>query len=283
MYRATSLEGPYVRVTSSWIAEPLYLDISAAAGVTNFYRVTSVTYTTVPGTSVPVEKESGMSEPAWAIAGMVILTMPDYVGSPGTTTVSSLIIANAQGLVGDGMEIRISYDPNMVRPVSQLNPALPTVEKAGITSGLVVSDNGLTAAGELVIHASGAGLITGGGRIFDVLWSVTNVASGGATMTNRITHATMKDSEGHAIPVDISDAAVLTVQSLGGQSYFRGDVDGDGLLSQNDFVAVMGLAAGQRAATPKEILAGDLNGNGEIDKDDAHLILRLFHGQKVNP
>jgi hypothetical protein len=64
---------------------------------------------------------------------------------------------------------------------------------------------------------------------------------------------------------------------------FPGDVNGDGIVSQPDFVLAMKLAVGQRPATPCEIAAGDMNGNGEIDKDDAHLILRMIHGKDPNP
>ncbi len=76
-----------------------------------------------------------------------------------------------------------------------------------------------------------------------------------------------------------TDTAVFTVAN----AYFPGDVNGDGVLSQADFVLAMKLAVGQRPATPEEIAAGDMNGNGVIDKDDAHMILRLIHSQSPNP
>jgi hypothetical protein len=66
-------------------------------------------------------------------------------------------------------------------------------------------------------------------------------------------------------------------------TYFHGDVDGDGVLSQADFTLVLKLAVGQRPATAREIAAGDLNGNGIIDKDDAYLILQMLEGQSPNP
>ena len=283
VYRADAVDGAYTRVTPQWIADAQYLDTGAVMGVTNYYRVTSVTYSAVPGTAAPVEKESRMSEPAWGVAGMVALTMPDYVGSPGSNAVLSLSIANARGIVGNGMEIRITYPAAVVCPVSQFNSLLPTVEKTVLTSGLLISDNAATANGVLIVQGNGMSEIAGDGRIFDVVWHVTNTAAAGVAVTNTVSFATLRDTFGNPVAVDISDRAILTVEAAGVIAYFRGDVTGDGVLNQADFVLAMQLAVGQRPATPQELMAGDLNGNGVIDKDDAHLILRMIHGQAVNP
>jgi hypothetical protein len=283
VYRADAVDGAYARVTPQWISNAQYLDTGATIGVTNYYRVTSVTYSAVPGTAAPVEKESRMSEPTWGVAGMVAVTMPDYVGSPGSNAVLSLNIANARGIVGNVMELRITYDPACVCPASQFNPTVPTVEKTLLTTGLSISDNASTANGVLVIQGTGVSEIAGDGRIFDVVWHVRNTAVAGAAVTNTISFASLRDTAGSPVTVDISDRAVLTIEGVGTIVYFRGDINGDGILSQDDFVLAMQLAVGQRPATPKELMAGDLNGNGAIDKDDAHLVLRMIHGQKVNP
>lgn len=67
------------------------------------------------------------------------------------------------------------------------------------------------------------------------------------------------------------------------KNFLLGDVNGDGILSMADFTLAMKLAVGQRSPTPTELAAGDLNGNGVIDKDDAHVILRMIKANHPTP
>ena len=136
-----------------------------------------------------------------------------------------------------------------------------------------------TATGEIVITGLGGGVISGQGNLFDIIFRVAGAAPLGAKATNYFPSVTMRNSAGNLVAVDATDTAVFTAAN----AYFPGDVNGDGVISQADFVLAMKLAVGQRDATAQEVAAGDLNGNGVIDKDDAHLILRIIQGKAVNP
>ncbi|MBA4388247.1 MAG: hypothetical protein C0404_09715 [Verrucomicrobia bacterium] len=283
VYRSAGADGPFERLTGNWITDSEYLDSTAAIGQTNFYQVASVTLSLLPGNSTPIIRESRPSEVVSGVAGSVILSMPDYYGVAGTSTVVAVNLGNARGIVGNGMEIRVTYNPAIVRPITQADGSKQTVEKTMLTSSFGVTDNALTANGELVLQATGATEINGDGRVCDLVWQVDPAALAGSRVTNVVSYAYMRDSLGRSVTVSVPTNAILTVQAPGSRAYFRGDISGDGILDQADFTLAMKLAVGQRPATADELSAGDLNGNGKIDKDDAHLILRLVHGQNVNP
>ena len=177
------------------------------------------------------------------------------------------------------MEIRISYNPLVIRPVSQVIPARPTVERSALAQNISISDNGASATGELVIQGSGTGAVIGEGRILDVNWFITNSVPNGTKTTNTFTMAVMKDTAGNPLTVDITDQSVLTIQA----AFIRGDITGDGIVNMDDFHACMDMAIGKITPNANQIKAGDLNGNGKLDKDDAHLILRLIQDLKINP
>lgn len=207
------------------------------------------------------------------------LWMPDYFGKPGTNTILQINTPNATGISGTNLDIRVTYNPAILTPVSQVDPLQATVEQTGLTEGLLITNNAATASGELIITGLGGGVLTGQGNLFDLNFRVAPGAALGTKTTNTFSQVTLKDAFGNTLPVDATDIAVMTVAN----ACFPGDVNGDGIVSQPDFVLAMKLAVGQRPATPCEIAAGDMNGNGIIDKDDAHLILRMIHGKDPNP
>jgi hypothetical protein len=215
----------------------------------------------------------------YAVIGGVTLWMPDYFGKPGSNTVLQINTPHASGITGTNLEIRVSYDPSILTPLSQVDPAKQTVEVTALTESLTISDNGLSAAGDLMITSLGGGALVGAGNLFDVNFRVSSSAPLGSSTTNTFTAVSLQDESGNVLPVDATDIAVMTVAN----TYFPGDVNGDGQLSQQDFVLAMKLAVGQRQPTEAEIAAGDLNGNGVLDKDDAHMILRAIKDLKHNP
>lgn len=279
VYRATTASGPFVKVSSAPVSEPKFEDPDVVAGVIYYYQVTAVTGALYPGNSIPVQVESRPSETVFASVGLVTLWMPDYFGAPNGNTVLQLNCDQASGIAGAGLDIRVVYDPTVLTPVSQVNPAERTVEKTALTEELTITDNGLSASGEIRIQGTGGGVVTGQGNLFDVRFRVAPAAPLGLRRTNSFSHVTLRNASGTVLAVDSSDTAVFTVAG----TYFPGDVNGDGVLSQPDFVLAMKLAVGQRLPTASELAAGDLNGNGVIDKDDAHLILRMIKDKDPNP
>ena len=279
LYRDTTPAGDFTQLTDPKLIFPEYLDEEVVPGEAYFYYVTAVSQLMLPGSSIPRETESKPSDIASGRVGQVTLTMPDYAGMAGTTTVSSVSIGNARDIAGDGLEIRISYDPAVIRPVAQVVPAASTVERSVLAQAISLSDNGATASGELIIQGTGTGAIIGEGRVFDINWFVNSGIPNGTKTTNTFTWAVLKDTSGADLAVDITDYAVLTVQA----AYIRGDANGDGVVNMDDFHLCMKMAIGQITPDANQLMACDLNDNGEVDKDDAHLILRLIHQLKANP
>jgi hypothetical protein len=279
VYRSAGTTNSFSRLTNDMVTVPRFEDPQPVPNVTNFYQVTAVCAVNYPGNSVAIFVEGRPSDIAGATVGGVTLWMPDYFGKPGSNTVLQINTPLATGISGTNLDIRVTYNPAILTPVSQIDPLQATVEQTGLTEDLLITDNAATASGELIITGLGGGVLTGQGNLFDINFRVALGAALGTKTTNTLSQVTLRDAFGNPLPVDATDIAVMTVAN----AYFPGDVNGDGMVSQPDFVLAMKLAVGQRPATPDEIAAGDMNGNGEIDKDDAHLILRMIHGQKPNP
>ena len=279
VYRSAGTTNSFARLTNDLVSLPRYEDQQPVAAVTNFYRVTAVSAAMYPGNSVSVPVEGRPSDIAWAEVGGVTLWMPDYFGKPGSNTILQINTPLATGISGTNLEIRVTYNPAVAVPLSQVDPAQATVEKTALTEALIITNNAATATGELLITGLGGGVLTGEGNLFDVNFRVLPGAVYGTKATNEFSGVTLMDASGNALPVDATDTAVLTVAA----TYFPGDVNGDGVLDMEDFTLAMKLAVGQRPATANEIIAGDMNGNGAIDKNDAHLILRMIKDLKPNP
>lgn len=279
VYRSVPTTNAFSLLTNEVVVIPQFEDRLPVAVVSNFYRVTAISGASYPGNSVPVYVESRPSEIAGATVGGITLLMPDYFGKPGTNTILQINVPNASDISGTNLEIRVAYNPAVLTPVAQVQPGRNSVEKTGLSQNLVITNNGASAAGELIITGLGGGVISGQGNLFDIVFRVGGAVPLGTKATNSFTSVTLQNGAGNVIAVNATDKAVFTAAN----AYYPGDVNGDGVVSQQDFVLAMKLAVGQRDATPEEVAAGDLNGNGFIDKDDAHLILRIVHGKEPNP
>lgn len=279
VYRSTANTNNFGRLTNTLVTVPRFEDQQPVVNVTNFYQVTAVSAVNYPGNSVPIYLEGRPSDIAGARVGGVTLWMPDYFGKPGSNTVLQINTPNATGISGTNLEIRVTYDPTILTPLSQIYPYKATVEKTGLTKRMSITNNAATANGELIILGLTGRVLTGHGNLFDINFRVNPGAALGTQTTNTFSQVTLRDASGNIMAVDTTDIAVMKVAN----SYFPGDVNGDGIVSQADFVLAMKLAVGQRPATPNEIAAGDMNGNGEIDKDDAHFVLRMVKGKEPNP
>jgi hypothetical protein len=276
IYRSAPDTNAFAQLNGPRVVVPRYDDTLPVAAVSNYYRVTAVSGVIYPGNSVPQYIESRPSDIVSATVGGVTLTMPDYFGKPGSNTILQVATPLASGITGTNLDIRVSYNPLLLTPLAQVSPSLPSVEKTALTESLNITDNGLAAAGELVITGLGGGPVTGQGTLFNINFRVAPGAALAAKATNAFTSVSLRDVNGNFVPVNSADRAVFTVAA----NYFPGDGNGDGVLSQADFTLAMKIAVGQREPTAQELAAFDLNGNGIVDKDDAQIILRWLHGKK---
>ena len=280
VYRGTSAAGPFVRLTEEPVALPEYRDETAPGGATSYYHVTAVSAAYLPGNTVPRMAESPPSDVVSAAPRSVVLWMPDYAGRRGDWAVLQVNVENADGLSGNGLDIRISYDPAVIRPAAQVDATNATVHQTPLSESFALSDNGASATGLLQITGNGGAAAAGEGRLLNVVFGVDTGAVLGVQTTNAIVLAVLRDSGGQALAVDFADLAVLTVAT----AYFLGDVNGDGLLSMDDHHRLMDLLKkNSPPPTPEELYAGDINGNGELDQGDIPLLNRLIHGLPIYP
>ena len=84
---------------------------------------------------------------------------------------------------------------------------------------------------------------------------------------------------GNPLTIGTTSPGVLTVWNV----YGPGDVNGDGFVTQDDFVLLVQIVAHRRTPTDDQLAAGDLNGNGVLDHRDAQILKRMLQGKSKNP
>jgi hypothetical protein len=275
VYRSASLAGPWNKLLPDYVPLPSYLDSPVNPAVLNYYHVTGVSYFFLPGNSTPRVVESLPSDPALTQTGKVILSVRPARGNPGQRIKINLSIENAMGVSGTGMQLRVAYDPTKLTPLTQVNSNKDTVLATGLSRNLTFTDNGASANGELVINGSGGLLEPGAGKLFTLQFEVAAGLPKKTTLGVTISGATMRDLNGNPLVVEI----LPSDEPESGDTYFPGDVNGDGLVSNADKDLLKDLTKPKsRPPTADELMAGDLNGDGKLDVKDFVLLVQLLNG-----
>ncbi|MEO5914625.1 MAG: FG-GAP-like repeat-containing protein [Luteolibacter sp.] len=274
VYRAGADEGPWAKAESAPMPLPGYLDTSVNRGVLKYYQVTSVSYFFLPGNSEPKAVESLPSDIVTTAAGKVALAVRPVFGSPGERIAIQLSIDNAIGVSGEGMQLRVNYDPTALVPLAQVEEGGETVIASGLGRDITFTDNGAEATGKLIIDGSGGALEPGSGMLFTLQFEVAPGLEEGRTLGVSISGADLRDLDGKALAVKIR---VLDKPETG-FAFTRGDLDGDGLLGEADKTLLMELLLPDSLIpTADQLTAGDLNGDGKLDENDAVLLLQLLN------
>ncbi len=264
-YRDTRADGSFTnRINSALLTQPNYSDATASPGVVYFYKVTAVN---------TVGYESMMSQEASASLGTIEVWMPDVRGPSGTNVTLPINVTYATGITGNGMDIKVTYEPALLTPVE--------IQKTVLTQTFTFLDNISIANGQLNISgiSSEGATITGEGHILDAVFHVADSAVMNATSNLAFIQVKMFNAMAQQISVDFSDTAMFTVAT----AYILGDVDGSGSIDSGDALIAQQIATGERIPTELELQAGDVNGDGMIDSADVTLILRLAVGLPINP
>lgn len=274
IYRATSEAGPWTSLESGDVPLPSYLDSTLDPAVPSyFYYVTGVSYFFLPGNSTPRIVESPPSDLATTAAGKVVLSVRPARGKPGKGLKLSLSIENSTGVAGEGMQLRVAYDPSQLRPWAQASPGDDTVRSTGLSRNLMFSDNGATAAGELVIDGSGGQLEPGSGKLFTLQFEVDSEVPKGTPLTVTITGGTMRDLAGSPLVLEVRS----TAPPESGETFIPGDVDGDGLVTGADKTLLKELIKPiSNPPTAQELMAGDLNGDAKLSEKDLVLLMQML-------
>lgn len=275
IYRATAQEGPFAKLTPDYVPLPSYLDTPVDPASPNYYYVTGVSQFFLPGNSTPRISESLPSDLAITQTGKVILSVRPARGNPGQTIKINLSIENAVGVSGENMETSVAYDPAKLTPLTQVNPNKDTVLSTGLSRNLSFTNNGASATGELVISGTGGSLEPGTGKLFTMQFEVASNVPKGRTFGVSITSATMFDLFGNPLVVEIIPLDVPEA----GDAYTEGDLDGDGIVSNADKELLKELTKPKsRPPTAEELMAGDLNSDGELDVRDFVPLVQMLNG-----
>ena len=271
VYRSNSASGQFDKMFENVVMAHDWVDTNIQAGATCCYYVTAVTDRRQPGAPLPVYLESRPSNVASATCANVAIWMPDYRAGSNSIALLPVNIKYGQGISGCNLNIRITYDPAIMTPFSQINRGAQTVGLTELSRPLTVSDNAETADGELKIEGS-AGEIAGDGCLFNIKFYVTDRAAVGSVWTNTFAGVHLERADGMALGVDYSDTATLTVSPV----YGAGDVNGDGIVNDADLACLILIIGSETGGTPEELVAGDLNGDGCLDHADAQLLIRML-------
>jgi hypothetical protein len=275
IYRANAVEGPFGKLLPDYVPLPSYLDSPVDPAIPHYYYVTGVSQFFLPGNSTPRISESLPSDLAITQTGKVILSVRPARGNPGQTIKINLSIENAVGVSGNGMQVRVAYNPTKLTPLTQVNPSKDSVLSTGLSRNLTFTDNGASATGELVINGTGGSLEPGAGKLFTLQFEVAAGLPKKTILGVTITDATMRDLNGNALMVEI----LPSDEPESGDTYFPGDVNGDGLVSNADKDLLKDLTKPKsRPPTAEELMAGDLNGDGKLDVKDFVLLVQLLNG-----
>ena len=270
VYRASSEDGPWSKLAADPVPLPGYLDTSANRGVLNHYQVSGVGYSFLPGNSEPVE--SLPSDSANTAAGKVNLAVRPVHGSPGESVKIKLSIDNAMGVSGEGMQLRVNYDPAKLVPLAQSQAGAETVLSSGLSRNLTFSDNSASSTDKLIIDGRGGSLEPGSGMLFTLQFEVASEVPEGSTLGVSISGATLRDLNGNPLTVKI----LSLDKPEAGETHTEGDLDGDGVLTDADKILLIEmLQPNYRPPTDDELMAGDLNSDGKLSENDIVLLLQL--------
>ena len=267
VYRDTSFGGEFSeKLNTELISNTSYVDGDLNLDQVYYYKVSA---------QDAAGQESEKSGAVWATVGHFSVVMPDYRGYAGQQVTLQVNTENGRGIVGNGIDIQITYDKNLLTPVE--------VQKSVLTQDFTFFDNISVADGQLNISgiSSTGAIMQGEGHIVDIIFDVAADAQAGATDTNTFVIVKMYDSDINLLPLDYSDTATFTVNP----NYILGDVNGDGVVDSGDGLMAQQHILGEITLTydPPQFQAADMNGDGVIDGADVSMIMRLAVGLPMNP
>ncbi|MCX7046479.1 MAG: PKD domain-containing protein [Candidatus Sumerlaeota bacterium] len=256
VYRAAAKDGPYAPLSATLIRDDEYLDAYLTPGAVFFYKVAALT---------AEGAEGAMTEPVEALVGQARIWMTDLRGAPGTTVSQRLTLSNPNQLSNESLDVRVDYDPALLRPIS--------VARAWLTSGFTLTDNCAQATGTLVIRGAATGaVVTGEGNLFDVTYLTTNSAPYWARSALGFAEASFTDAQQRAVNVDHTATGSLIVAAPA----LPGDLNGDGQITRDDVALLSQIVNRRVTPSAAQMEAGELSGDGVIDAADLVLLLRLF-------
>jgi hypothetical protein len=270
------LDQPFERLSEGIAPLPSVVDKAVTVGTPYSYHVRGVSFFYTPGNSEPLILQSLPSDPATDAAGKLKLALRPAYARPGTVLQIQVSMELSTNVGGEGMLLRIGYDPALLQPRIQPRAVLVT----GLTKSLVFTDNAATATGELRLTGSGGFMRPGSGAIFTLQFDVSPTAPNNSILALSLLEAGFKDQAGRVLATEILPQGSPAT----GAFFIPGDVDGNGLVQNTDYTLLNSLTQPKaRPPTNNEFRAGDLNGDGRLDSSDLVLLKRVLEGKPLFP
>lgn len=266
------------RLTDVPLDQPSFSDGAVVPGMGYRYRVAGLTLAYLPGSSLPRIVEGPPSEAVSATAGLVNFAVRPVNAAAGRVVRVRLAIGNPVAISGQGLELALAYDPAWLAPVTQPFPEQRTVRATAISRDLEFVDNAASAVGELVINGSSGLLQPGEGSLFVLSFRVAPDAPAGTALAPALVRAVLRDVDGNLLAWRSTQSGPVAVTG----AFVAGDLNGDGEVDPADealLLALLGVDA--RPPTPDELTAGDLNADGTLEHQDLVLFKRLLNGRPL--
>ncbi|MBN2357173.1 hypothetical protein JXO59_13745 [candidate division KSB1 bacterium] len=205
---------------------------------------------------------SDISDNPFSISALVHLKVNDSSGQPGST--NNLVTIWMDNLTNvRGVSFRVTDNPN--------NLTAANVVAVGRASGFTVTraENG-TSVFVFMVHMSGGIIPVGAGPIAQISYDVASGATVGSFSDMALSEVTVADANSNLVVPELTN----------GKFYFviKGDLDKNSVVDINDInrAAEIVMKTGT-PMTPYELMAGDLDNDGDVDLFDLLVIFDLVY------
>jgi len=205
---------------------------------------------------------SDLSDNVFTISALAILEVKSTSGQPGATNAKVTIwLTNLVNV--RGVSFRITDSPNHLTCMS--------VTPVGRASGFSVtkSDNG-TSVYAFLVHMSGGVISIGSGPIAQINYDVSGTAIVGTFSDLTLSDVTIADATSNTVVPELRD----------GKFYYiiKGDLTGDTFVTLVDLNRAIDIAMKRgAAASASELMAGDMDNDGDVDFFDALTIFDIVY------
>ena len=247
---------------------PSYRDMGLAPGAYN-YSVSTITRRYRIGSSLPVIRETGKTNPVQAYVGKIALMLRDVVVSGDGECLVSFTIDNSYGAEVRHFTCYVDYDDSLL--------SLQSIKTSEIVDAANLEVEPIEAeAGLIKISFTADKLIAGEGNFMDLRFLAKSSVTTNTSVA--VESAMAQDANNQDVPIVISkDCAEISIIVDDMPIYMLGDLDGDGDVDVEDLrlLAKLKSAAGRRY-TANQLKAGDFNGNGKLDDADYQALRKLL-------
>jgi hypothetical protein len=200
---------------------------------------------------------SDVSDGVFSMSSLVSLRAQDASGQPGTSGNMVNVWLNNQ-INLSGVFFELSDLPHFLTAtnVTALGRAAGFTVRYTTTPGSVRI---------MIVSLSGAVIPVGNEPIAQITYTIAGGAPLGTSSALNFSNATISDASGNpVVPAYLSGLFHYMI---------KGDVTGDGLITEADVDVMINLFMGNAVPTAFQLMAGDMNNNGVIDLFD---VLKIF-------